>query len=499
MTETLPAPIAPFQRPDALQIMFDERLFAQACKLAGIMAQARGFIPKHLAGSQEACFAVVVTAMTTGLNPYEVANGTYQTPGGKVGMEGSLVQAILEASGRFVDDKITFTHTGPWERVQGKFQNVESKHKDSEGNAKYYAKRTWTNADAVGCKVTVSGHVKGEAEPRTYELELTQCIANMNSTLWAIDPKTQICYRAVRGFNKLACPSITKGLPLGDDEPPGQMIDVTPAAERPQLDEPAATDAPWQVTNQFGEVCLFLAPEPAASALFKLLDAAAHTGMTSLKTTMDNNGGFLDALSEAGERTTRIELLAHYQQLKKSLQHEALKILSDSETSTISTAPPAETPSPTSMDAKPAVAAQLAELPVNNPQPLPPTMAEQGIPDNLGVGEGRRAGSITPDDGMPADISPADHRFWTNATLAVACPKKGNAPDWRMYPLALGPRIRQAWTLSLLNLLWRDNVDNMKLFEQTQGALAAGDLKRQFAERKQALIPAAEEPPFVER
>ena len=228
------------------------------------------------------------------------------------------------------------------------------------------------------------------------------------------------------------------------------MIDVTPAAERPQLDEPAAAeaprDAPWQVTNQSGEVFLFWTPEPAVSAMFKILDGAAHVSMTSLEAAMENNGWFLDALSVAGERAARIELLAHYEQLKKSLQQ--------SETSITSTAQPAETPSPTPTDAPSAEPAQSADV--------------------------------------PADISPADHRFWTGATLAVACPKKGNAPDWRMYPLALGPRIRQAWTMALLNQLWRDNADNMRLFEQTQGALAAGDLKRQFAERKQALTPAAE-------
>ena len=488
MTDNLPAPIAPYQRPDALQIMFDERMFAQAMRVADMMSNARGFVPPHLAGKKEACFAVVVTAMTSGLNPYAIAKGTYQTPGGQVGYMGALVHAMLEASGEFIGP-IEYEHTGDWSRVQGNFEIATSTKADNDGNAKYFAKRKWTPEDARkgNCGVTVKGTLKRDGKERTFHLDLAQCFP-LNSTLWATDPKTQICYRAVRGFGNLAVPHIMMGIPGVDDDPAPQMIDVTPAAERPQLDEPAAAeaprDAPWQVTNQSGEVFLFWTPEPAVSAMFKILDGAAHVSMTSLEVAMENNGWFLDALSVAGERAARIELLAHYEQLKKSLQQ--------SETSITSTAPPAETPSPTSMDAKPAVAAQLAELPVNNPQPLPPTMAEQGIPDNLGVGEGRRAGSITPDDGMPADISPADHRFWTNATLAVACPKKGNAPDWRMYPLALGPRIRQAWTMALLNQLWRDNADNMKLFEQTQGALAAGDLKRQFAERKQALTPAAE-------
>jgi hypothetical protein len=454
MTDQLPAPIAPYQRPDALQIMFDERMFAQAMRVADMMSNARGFVPPHLAGKKEACFAVVVTAMTSGLNPYAIAKGTYQTPGGQVGYMGALVHAMLEASGEFTGP-IKYEHTGDWSRVQGNFEIAQSTKSDAQGDAKYYAKRKWTPDDARkgSCGVTVKGTLKRDGEERAFHLDLAQCFP-LNSTLWATDPKTQICYRAVRGFGNLAVPHIMMGIPGGDDDPAPQMIDVTPPAERPQLDEPAAqapSDPPWQVTNQFGEVCSFWTPEPATSALCKILDGAAHVSMTSLETTMDNNGWFLDALSVAGERAARIELLAHYEQLKKSLQQ--------SETSTISTAQPAETPSPTPTDAPSAEPALAA-------------------------------------DGMPSDISPTDHRFWTGASFAVACPKKGNAPDWRMYPLALGPRIRQAWTMALLNQLWRDNSENLTLFEQTQGALAAAEIKKQFSERKQVLTLQLEAIPF---
>ena len=261
-----------FKRPGALEIMFDERLFAQASKVATMMAGARGIIPKHLVGCQEACFAVVVTAMTTGLNPYAVAGATYQTPASKVGFEGKLVIAILEASGRFEDDRIKFEHFGPWEQVQGKFENAESKTKDAEGNTKYYPKRKWTHQDAHGCGVRVSGRIKGETEERVYELLLTQCYP-LNSTLWATDPKTQICYRAARGFGNIAAPSIMMGIPGDIGEPVAiggdDAIDITGAGEGPQLAERPAPGSSkvieadreiWEVITAEGEVVEFRHP-----------------------------------------------------------------------------------------------------------------------------------------------------------------------------------------------------------------------------------------------
>jgi len=58
-----------------------------------------------------------------------------------------------------------------------------------------------------------------------------------------------------------------------------------------------------------------------------------------------------------------------------------------------------------------------------------------------------------------------------------------------MYPLAIGPRIRQAWTAELLSQLWRDNQDTIALFKQAQGDLALANLTAQFADRKRELNP----------
>jgi len=450
MTDKLPAVTAPPQRPDALSVMFDERQFAQAMRVADMMANARGFIPPHLAGKKESCFAVVVTALTSGLNPYAIAKGTYQTPGGQVGYTGALVHAMLEASGDFAGP-IEYEHTGDWSHIQGNFEVVKSDKASADGTDKYYAKRKWTPGDARAgkCGVTVKGTLKRDGKLRTFHLDLAQCFP-LNSTLWATDPQTQICYRAVRGFGNLAVPHIMMGIP-GTDEDTGPLIDVTPASvtvERPQLDEePAAAQLPWELTTEVGETLQFMTSAAAVSALHKALDHAARTGgMELLQTIMDNNAELLDRLGAEGEKAARIELLTRFQELKKSL-----KSSQSTATSTTSTAQSAEIPSPMQ------------------------TAAASAAP--------------SPTDDVPADLAPADHRFWFGGSLMIACPLKGRAPDWRMYPLAIGPRIRQAWTAELLSQLWRDNQDTIALFKQAQGDLALANLTAQFADRKRELNP----------
>ena len=84
-----------------LAIMFNDRLYARCRDMALDMSKAEGFTPAHLLGKPYACFAVLTRAITWKLDPLAVAQSTYQTPGGKIGYEGKLVQAILENSGKF--------------------------------------------------------------------------------------------------------------------------------------------------------------------------------------------------------------------------------------------------------------------------------------------------------------------------------------------------------------------------------------------------------------
>lgn len=228
----------------ALQIMLNDKLFERAKQVAGYLAKAEGFIPRHLVGKQEACFAVVMRAITWKLDPYAVASCTYQTPGGQVGFEGKLCQAILENSGR-LDGPVRYKHYGDWSKVQGKFEIKKS----SKGND--YAARTWTQEDAKGLGVTVIAKVKGEQEPRTWPFDLVQAFP-LNSTLWALDPKTQICYTAVRRFASVAAPGLFMGVPFDfdDTDPAARARDVTPPPRPTRDPDPAP---PQDETDDAGD------------------------------------------------------------------------------------------------------------------------------------------------------------------------------------------------------------------------------------------------------
>ena len=248
----------------ALAIWFDQAVFDRARQIATYIARAEGFTPPHLVGKPEACFMVVELALTWRLSPSAVARSTYPIPGGKVGYEGKLCQAILENSGKLVGPvkyqhygavtirlpshaEITLKSNDPalaefirdkgaveirrkdWSAVMGKF-------KLTRGNSgKEYPAPTWTREDAIGLGVTVIAQVKGEVDVRRWDFDLEQAYP-LNSTLWATDPRSQICYTAVRRFGNLAAPGLYMGVPFdGDDFAEGvtQMREINPAAPPP--------------------------------------------------------------------------------------------------------------------------------------------------------------------------------------------------------------------------------------------------------------------------
>lgn len=221
--------------PIAMAIWFDEPLYQRAKHIASMMSKAEGITPPHLLGKPESCFFVVEKALTWKLSPSAVAMSTFQTPGGKIGFEGKLCQAILENSGHLIGN-VSYEHFGDWSQVTGKFSV-----KRGEKSGKEYAHRDWTRTDALkgGCGVFVIATVRGKggnpATRKKWPFRLEQAFP-LNSTLWATDPETQICYAAVRRFGSVVVPGIFMGLPFDrDDADYGEIIDeggtvVTPNA-----------------------------------------------------------------------------------------------------------------------------------------------------------------------------------------------------------------------------------------------------------------------------
>jgi len=209
-----------------LAIMFNDALYERCKDIARNMSEARGFTPPHLLGKPHACFNVVQQSITWRLNPPAVAMSTYETPGGRIGYEGKLVQAILENSGH-LEGPVRFEHIGDWSKIQGKWKEATS----AKGNK--YAVPGWDAKDEEGLGVKVIAKIRNEREPREFVMWLRECYPR-NSTLWSLRPSQQICYTAVRAFGNVAAPGILLGVPF-DSDMGGEMIDVTPS--RPMREE----------------------------------------------------------------------------------------------------------------------------------------------------------------------------------------------------------------------------------------------------------------------
>lgn len=226
-----------FLRSPAMALWFNDNLFQRAKTIADYLSKAEGIVPPHLVGKVHACFAVVSRSLTWKLDPYAVANATYITPTGRVGYEGKLCQAALENSGR-IEGGVGFEHIGDWDKISSKFEI-----RTSSRSGKDYAVPTWTREEAqkLGLGVIVYAKIKGEPEPRRWTMYLSQCYP-LNSTLWATDPRTQICYTAVRRFANVVAPGIFMGVSF-DKEDLDEDSEMVRAARARNITPPAPARA----------------------------------------------------------------------------------------------------------------------------------------------------------------------------------------------------------------------------------------------------------------
>lgn len=173
-------------------------------RIADMMASGRSTIPQHLQKSPGDCMAVVMQAMTWGMNPWAVAQKTHLSQSGALGYEAQLVSAVITSSGA-VDGDPEYEFIGDWSKVLGK---VEERKSDKGG--KYYV-ATYTRADEAGLGVICRLRLRGEKEPREMEVFMSQCYPRF-STQWATDPKQQICYVAIRKWARRFKPGVILGV-----------------------------------------------------------------------------------------------------------------------------------------------------------------------------------------------------------------------------------------------------------------------------------------------
>ncbi|HHQ4916305.1 TPA: RecT family recombinase [Aeromonas hydrophila] len=202
------APVLANERGQAnmLSLMMNVDFMASIDKMAAMMASGKATVPQHLRGNQADCFAICLQAVQWGMNPFPVAQKTHLV-NGTLGYEAQLVNAVVVNSG-VIKGRFDYEFFGPWERVIGKFKEVQSK--DPEKKGAVYRLPDWNFADEKGCGVKVIAAL-ANGQVREVELLLQQA-RTRNSTLWADDPKQQLAYLGVKRWARLYTPDVILGV-----------------------------------------------------------------------------------------------------------------------------------------------------------------------------------------------------------------------------------------------------------------------------------------------
>lgn len=238
-----PGPIALMEPPaspaaiSSVSLLMDMSSMDRLERIADLMASGKTTIPQHLRGSKGDCFAIAMQSMQWGMNPFAVAQKTHLV-NGVLGYEAQLVAAVINNSG-IVSDRFNFEWFGPWEKIVGKFKQVESRNKtDDDGKPKKFIVPDWHPDDERGLGVKVWATLRGEDKPREITLLMTQA-RTRNSTLWTEDPKQQLAYLAQKRWARLYAPDVILGVYSPDefegDRPPVHMgpADVVGAPPAP--------------------------------------------------------------------------------------------------------------------------------------------------------------------------------------------------------------------------------------------------------------------------
>jgi hypothetical protein len=192
-----------------LSLYLDTGIYGQIMNVSEMMAKS-ALVPAHLRGKPSDCWLIVSQAMRWKMDPFAVAQHTFVTQG-KLGYEGKLVAAVVNASGK-LKTPLSYKYEG-------------------SGDAR---------------KVTVSGTIEGETTPR----EITGAVAGWKTSneKWAKMPDQMLAYRGAREWARRHMPEAVLGVTQTDDELPQPHIgpdaarDVTPAAA--DLDAALAQEAP---------------------------------------------------------------------------------------------------------------------------------------------------------------------------------------------------------------------------------------------------------------
>lgn len=190
-------------------LIINPQALAQMSQFAQMMAQSKSMVPQHMQGNIGDCLAICMQAMQWGMNPFAVAQKTFNIRG-VLGYEAQLVNAVITSRAP-TTGRLQYEWFGPWENIIGRFKEVSGKNGQENKIVK-----DWTLAEEKGLGVKIWATIKGEENPRVLELLLSQAGVR-NSPLWGQDPKQQLAYLAVKRWARLHCPDVILGVYTPDE------------------------------------------------------------------------------------------------------------------------------------------------------------------------------------------------------------------------------------------------------------------------------------------
>jgi hypothetical protein len=183
----------------------------QAMDFAKMMAVSGTMVPGYLRGNAGGCLGIVLKACRLRMDPFEVANWSYEV---EQTVRGGKVRTVSYMSGFY--NAVILTRAPTKDRPH--FEII------GEG-------------DERRCKVWAT--LRGEAKPREF---ISDTLAKLRprtneqgdvrgSPLWTKKPEVQLIYNAIRDFARIYFPDVVAGISTPDeleDLAADEPVDVTP-------------------------------------------------------------------------------------------------------------------------------------------------------------------------------------------------------------------------------------------------------------------------------
>lgn len=192
-------------------------------RFADLMAKSDVMLPKHLRQKPAICLAVAMRATHWGMDPFALANETYQAKQDEpIAYQAKVfVAALKNCAG------IELQY-----RFEGEYTVSETPA--TSANGKQVSRRSSSGTRKCIAFATVGGKLL------EYETPIIDDITVKNSPLWHNEPDQQLAYYAGRGWTRRYRPGVMMGAYSVDEVQNMQPIrDVTPR-EEPKIDKFAA-------------------------------------------------------------------------------------------------------------------------------------------------------------------------------------------------------------------------------------------------------------------